>query len=55
MTEPEIELIEDEEDMGVVLRGGALAAYTEAAARRGVTVGELIDRVLRNAIADARL
>ena len=55
MTAPEIELIEDEEGMGVVLRGGALTAYTEAAARRGVTVEALLDRVLCDALGEGRL
>ena len=55
MTEPEIELVEDEEGMHLTLRGQLHAAYAERAAVHGVTVEQLAERVLRDALADGRL
>ena len=50
--ERDVELVEDGEGMSIILRGAVLRAYTEAAAAKGMTVGALIEDVLRKALME---
>ena len=53
--EEEIEFFEDANGAGVILRGAALAFFSENAARQGATVECFLSSIVREALENGQL